>query len=62
MSKFIADPKSDQEGGISSEMLKENDKENDKPETNFLQVSFFLNDVFGKKNRKQEVKKWFTQF
>ena len=42
MSKFITDPKSDQEVGISSEMLQENDKENDKPETNFLQVIFFL--------------------
>ena len=62
MSKFIKNPKSDQEGGISSEMLHENDKENDKPETNFLQVVFFLNDVFGKKNRKQEVKQCFVQF
>ena len=42
--------------------LHENDKENDKPETNFLQVVFFLNDVFGKKNRKQEVKQCFVQF
>ena len=59
MSKFIKNPKSDQEGGISSEMLQENDKENDKPESNFPQVIFFLNDVFGKKNWKQEVKKCF---
>ena len=40
MSKFITDPKSDQEVGIPSERMQENDKENDKPETNFLQVIF----------------------